>query len=253
MYNQLLNMLDGRCVFVDTYPDFRLKADKIAEKITKKTKLLMINSPSNPSGVVYSAQELQAVAQVAREHNLLVISDEIYRQFSYDSAAASIADYYENTIILGGFSKSYGVPGWRLGYLAVPEHLSELFEYIATLQQYTFVCAPHPFQVAAVTAMTCDMSAKIADYRRKRDLIYDGLKDTFGLTKPGGAFYAFVPAPGGRASEFVAEAIKNNVLVIPGSVFSQRDSHFRISYATADQQIAKGIERLCQTAENFSG
>ena len=249
IYKHIINMLGGRCVFVDTYPDFHLDAEKVAEKITDKTKLMIINSPSNPSGSVYQDEELKAVAEVVRKHKLIVLSDDIYTDFSYDGPAANIANHYENTIVMGGFSKAYGVPGWRLGYMAVPEHLTELFDSMATLQQYTFVCAPHPFQVAALTALKSDISKHIEDYRRKRDLIYNGLKDSFGLIRPEGAFYAFVPAPNGNATEFVTKAIKNNVLVIPGSVFSEKDTHFRISYATDDELIKKGVERLCMIAE----
>jgi len=245
IYKHMINMLGGKCVFADTYPDFQLRPDKIADLITEKSKLLVINSPSNPSGTVYSSDDLKAVAEIACRHNLLVVSDDIYCDFSYDGSPAHIADYYDNTIIMKGFSKAYGIPGWRLGYMALPEHLAGLFEKMAALQQYTFVCAPHPFQVAALSALESDISSHISDYRRKRDLIYMGLKDKFSLIRPAGAFYAFVPAPGGNATDFVTRAIKNNVLIIPGSIFSQRDTHFRISYATDDESIQKGIDRLC--------
>ena len=248
-YRHLVNLLDGKCVFVDTYPDFQLDPAGLSEKITPKTKLLLLNSPANPNGVVYSAEQLKAIAQVARQHELLVLSDEIYAEFSYDGPAASIASFYENTIVLRGFSKTYGVPGWRMGYVAFGPGLAEIFEQMATLQQYTFVCAPHPFQVACADALDCDMSHQIDHYRRKRDRIYNGLKDVFSLTKPGGAFYAFPAAPGGDGEAFVAEAIRNDVLIIPGNVFSQRNSHFRISYATSDEDIDKGIERLRRLAE----
>jgi len=247
-YRHLVNLLGGKCVFIDTYPDFQIDAAKVKAQITERSKILILNSPSNPTGVVYQAEVLKALAQVAGEYELLVFSDEIYREFSYDGPAESIAKYYENTVVMRGFSKTYGVPGWRLGYVGVPEHLTELFEQMATLQQYTFVCAPHPFQLAALKALQCDISSNIADYRRKRDMIYAGLKGAFELVCPGGAFYAFVKALGGNAREFVTEAIKNDVLIIPGSVFSERDSHFRISYATSDDMIAKGIERLCRLA-----
>jgi aspartate aminotransferase len=248
IYKHMTNLAGGKCVFVDTYPDFRLDAQKVTAAITSRTKLLILNSPANPTGSVYSAAELQALADVARKHDLLVVSDEIYRDFSYDGEAASIAKYYENTLVLRGYSKTYGVPGWRLGYVAAPEHLSSVVDQMTTLQQYTFVCAPHPFQLAAVTALKCDMSEQIAAYRQKRDMIYEGLKGRFKLVRPAGAFYAFVEAPGGNGSAFVAEAIKNDVLVIPGGVFSQRDTHFRISYATGEEMIRKGIARLVKLA-----
>lgn len=251
MYNQLIDMLGGTCKFIDTYPDFKLDADKIEAQITEKSKLLLLNSPSNPSGTVYSPEELKAVAQVAKKHNLLVISDEIYTDFSYDTPAESIARYYDNTIILGGYSKAYGIPGWRLGYVAAPESLLELFSAMVNFQQYSFVCAPHPFQIAAVTALGCDITEQIDNYRNKRDLIFNGLRDKFGLVKPSGAFYAFVPAPAGDATAFVTKAIENNVLVIPGNVFSQKDTHFRISYATGNEMIAKGVDRLNRLADSF--
>ena len=127
-------------------------------------------------------------------------------------------------------------------------HQQELFDRMAALQQYTFVCAAHPFQIAGLAALDCDISGQIASYRGKRDLVYESLRGDFSLDRPEGAFYAFIPAPGGNATEFAMAAIKNNVLVIPGSVFSERDSHFRICYATDDEAIRKGAERLCELA-----
>jgi aspartate aminotransferase/aminotransferase len=112
------------------------------------------------------------------------------------------------------------------------------------IQQYTFVCAPTPFQKAAIAALDYDVSNLVDTYRKKRDLLYEGLKDKFELIKPGGAFYAFVKAPGGSGSNFVEKAIKNNVLIIPGNVFSEKDTHFRISYATSDNKIEQGVEIL---------
>jgi aspartate aminotransferase len=247
-YRHLVNLSGGKPVWVDTYPEFDLDAEKIRAAITPKTKIMFINSPANPTGKVFSEKQLKAAAEVLKAHNILVFSDEIYREFSFDEPAASIADYYDNTVVMRGFSKTYGVPGWRLGYVAAPEHLAGVVDKMTTLQQYTFVCAPHPFQMAAISALNCDISNHIADYRKKRDLIFNGLKGDFKLIQPGGAFYAFVEAPGGNATEFVTEAIKNDVLIIPGNVFSSRDSHFRISYATRDDMIQKGVERLCRLA-----
>ncbi|KPK77093.1 MAG: aspartate aminotransferase [Phycisphaerae bacterium SM23_30] len=245
-YPHLTRLQGGRCQFVDTYPDFELPAEKLQASITKVSKLLMLNSPANPTGIVYSPAALQELAAVAKKHNLLVFSDEIYRQFSYDEPATSIGHYYENTVLMRAFSKCYGVPGWRLGYAAAPAHLAGLLDAMATFQQYTFVCAPHPFQAAALKALRCDISAKVAAYRHKRDLLYEGLKDRYELVRPAGAFYAFVKAPGGSARTFVEKAINKEVVVIPGSVFSERDSHFRISYATGDEKIREGVERLCK-------
>jgi aspartate aminotransferase/aminotransferase len=243
-YAHLVNLHGGTPVFIDTYPNFTLTAAQIEKAITPNTKILMLNSPGNPTGVVYNEGNLKEIAVVARKHHLLVISDEIYSEFSYDAPVKSFGHFYENTMVLRGFSKSYGMPGWRLGYVAAPQILSPLTEAMASLQQYTFVCAPHPFQKAAVTALDCDLTQYIDDYRIKRDLIFNGLKDHFELLKPSGAFYAFVKAPGGDATAFVEKAIKNNVLIIPGYVFSQKNSHFRISFAISNPQIKKGIQRL---------
>lgn len=244
IYKHIINMLGGRCVFVDSYPDFRLPVDGIAAAITEKTKLIICNSPANPTGVVYTDRELEALAKVAAEKDILVMSDEIYEKFCYDGPCPSIAKYYDKTLLMRGFSKSYGMPGWRMGYVAAGEVLHEVVEEMTKVQQYTFVCAPTPFQKAAIAAMDCDVSGLVDDYRKKRDLIYDGLSDTFELVRPGGSFYAFLGVPGGGATEFVEKAIKNNVLIIPGNVFSERDTHFRISYATSDEKIQEGVEIL---------
>jgi len=138
--------------------------------------------------------------------------------------------------------------GWRLGYAAVNECLAEVADAMTTLQQYTFVCAPTPFQKAAVSSFDCDVSGLIGPYKKKRDLVYEGLRDRFEMTRPAGAFYAFIKAPGGSATAFVENAIKNKVLVIPGYVFSEKDTHFRMCYTTTDEKIRQGIELLRQLA-----
>jgi aspartate aminotransferase/aminotransferase len=248
IYKHIINMLSGRCVFVDSYPDFELPVEKIAQAITDKTKLIIINSPCNPTGVVYSQERIKALAEIAAEKNILVMTDEIYEKFCYDPPQAgcpSIANYYDKTLLLRGFSKAYAMTGWRLGYVAAREPLRDVLEEMTKLQQYTFVCAPTPFQKAAIVALDYDVSNFVNVYRKKRDLLYNGLKDKFELVKPGGAFYAFVKAPaGGAATQFVEKAIANNLLIIPGNVFSEKDTHFRISYATSDSKIQQGIEIL---------
>jgi len=246
IYKHVVNMLGGKCVFVDSYPDFELPVEKIAEAITNKTKMIILNSPCNPTGVVYSEQQIKALAEVAAEKDILVMTDEIYERFCYDGQCPSIANYYDKTLVLRGFSKSCAMTGWRLGYVAAGEALRSVVEEMTKIQQYTFVCAPTPFQKAAIAALDYETSDFVDAYRKKRDLLYEGLKDKFELVKPGGAFYAFVKAPGGSGSEFVERAIKNNVLIIPGNVFSEKDTHFRISYATSDEKIQQGVEILCK-------
>jgi aspartate aminotransferase/aminotransferase len=246
MYKHLVRMLGGNCVFINTYPDFKLPVDKIEQAITPRTKLLILNSPANPTGAVYSKQEVQAIAKVALKHDLLVINDEIYEDFCYDSPSESIGKYYDGALILKGYSKSYAMTGWRMGYAASTEKLKPLMDKMTQIQQYTFVCAPTPFQMAAVEAMDLDMHGYVDIYHKKRDRMVEGLKDKFELARPGGAFYMFVKAPSKypNATAFVQKAIENNVLVIPGNVFSEQDTHFRISYATTDEKIEQGIKIL---------
>ena len=245
IYKHLVNMLGGKCVFVDSYPDFGLPVEKIAPAITPKTKMIVVNSPCNPTGAVYSQEQIKALAEIAAENDVVVMSDEIYEKFCYEGDCPSIANYWRKSIVLRGFSKSCAMTGWRLGYVAADEVLGEVIEQMTKMQQYTFVCAPTPFQKAAVAALDYDPSDWVNAYRKKRDLLYEGLKDKFELIRPGGAFYAFVRAPGpAGASDFVEKAIANNVLVIPGNVFSEKDTHFRISYATSNDKIRQGVEIL---------
>jgi len=244
MYSHLVNLAGGVCVPVDTYPDFRPDPERIAEAVTDRTRMLIINSPANPTGCVCREDELRAIAAVAAERDLLVVSDEIYNLFCYDQPFVSMAAVYENTLLMRGFSKSYAMTGWRIGWCTGPR---SIIEKMTTLQQYSFVCAPSMAQAAAGTALATDMSAEVADYRRKRDMVFDAMGETFGLIKPGGAFYAFVPAPPaarGDATAFVARAIENNVLIIPGNVFSRKNTHFRLSYATSNEQLARGLDIL---------
>ena len=248
MYKHLVNMLGGKCVFISSYPDFELPVEKIADSITDKTKLILLNSPCNPTGKVYSEQQIKALSEIAKAKDVVILTDEIYEKFCYDGGCTSIARYCDKVLLLRGFSKPYAMTGWRLGYAAANESLKNVIEEMTKIQQYTFVCAPTPFQKAAIAAMDYDVSEFVDEYRRKRDLIYTGLKDRFELVKPAGAFYAFVKAPGGKGTEFVEKAIKNNVLIIPGNVFSERDTHFRISYATSDEKIKQGVEILCKLA-----
>lgn len=244
MYKHLVNMLGGKCIFVDSYPTFQLPLEKIRRAVTDKTKLIIVNSPSNPTGVVYGEEQIKAMAEIAAEKKVIILSDEIYDKFCYEGRCTSIARYYDRVIVLGGFSKSYAMSGWRLGYAAANEVLKDVIEEMTKIQQYTFVCAPSPFQKAAIVALDYDVSRFVAAYRKKRDLIYEGLKDKFELVRPGGAFYAFVKSPTKTATEFVEKAIANNVLIIPGNVFSEKDTHFRLSYATSDEKIERGIEIL---------
>lgn len=242
MYKHLVSYHGATPVLIDTYPDFVLDPAKLEAAITPKTKVICINTPCNPTGAVMSREQLEAIAAVARKHNILVISDEIYNSFCYDDPFVSMAEIYENTLLMRGFSKSHAMTGWRMGWVTGPELV---VEKMTMLQQYSFVCAPSMAQFATLEALKTDVSSYSIAYKKKRDMTYEGLKDKFNLVKPGGAFYAFVPAPEGMtATAFVTKAIENNVLIIPGNVFSDRDTHFRLSYAAPDEKILRGIEIL---------
>lgn len=251
IYKHVISMLGGVCVYVDTYPDFRLPADKVEAAITDKTKLIILNSPANPTGIVYTADEIKAVTDVARKHDIIVMSDEIYEEFSYDGIAQSVGHFYDKSLILKGFSKSYAMTGWRLGYATASQKLAPLLEKMLMIQQYTFVCAPTPFQMSILSALECQIDSYVDNYRKKRDRMLEGLSECFDVIKPGGAFYMFIKAPENfpNATEFVKKAIENNVLIIPGNVFSQKDTHFRLSYVATDEKLEQGIEILCKLAQ----
>jgi aspartate/methionine/tyrosine aminotransferase len=246
MYPSLTKLVGGVPVIIDTYPDFRIDLNKVADAITPRTRLILLNSPGNPTGAVASEEEVRGLARLAAEKNVPLLSDEIYSLFAYDQPLASPIRHNDRTLVIDGFSKSHGMTGWRLGYVHGP---AEIIDAMTKLQQYTFVCAPQPVQWAGVTALDVPMDDYIVDYRRKRDMIYAGLADRYDVVRPGGAFYIFPKVPhGGSGSQFVAEAIAHKLLVIPGNIFSQRDSHFRISYAASDETIARGIEVLRRLA-----
>jgi aspartate aminotransferase/aminotransferase len=245
MYKHLANLFAVTPRFIDTYPDFRLSAEKIEPLINKRTRMLIVNTPSNPTGVAYSPDQLKMVAQIAKRHDLYVLFDEIYSCFSYDHRHESITKYHDRVVVLNGFSKSHAMTGWRLGYAMGPR---DVIQEMTKLQQYTFVCAPSMVQYAGLTALDLPMTATQEAYKRKRDIIYEGLKGRFNVRKPDGAFYIFPEAPGGNATEFVMKALKHNVLIIPGNVFSERDTHFRISFAAPDETLRKGAEVLCGLA-----
>lgn len=248
MYPALVGMVGGKCVLVDTYPDFRIDLEKVAAAITPRTKMILLNSPANPTGVVASEDEVRALAELAAEKNIALLSDEIYRDFCYDTTLASPATWNDQTLVVDGFSKSYGVTGWRLGWVHGP---SAIIDKLTMLQQYTFVCAPHPLQYAAMVALETDISQQVADYAGRRDLLVNGLRASgYEVASTSGAFYVFpkVPDGGGTGTEFVTRAIENELLIIPGNIFSQRDTHFRISYAASIETIERGLQVLRQLA-----
>lgn len=248
MYKHLVNLLDGKPVIVSTYPDFKIDPVKLRAAISEKTKAIMLNSPCNPTGFVYSKEDIQTIVTIAKEKNILIIADEIYDGFVYDGKFESAASMYDNVLIMGGFSKTYAMTGWRLGYAAGN---ADVIATMTKLQQYSFVCAPAPFQYSAVAALDFDTTSFRDSYRERRNFIYNALKDNFNIVKPGGAFYMFPGLKAGDAGEFVEEAIKNKVLAIPGNVFSERNTHFRLSFATTEDTLKRGAEILNDLAVKY--
>ncbi len=243
LYEYQVLLLGGKPVFFDTHPDFTLKEEALRHAITERTRVILINSPNNPTGNVYSAQELEMVARVAREKHLLVFSDDIYHAFNYEGEEYRryFGQFYEGCLTLGGFSKDWAMTGWRLGYVAGPK---EIIDSMVTMQQYVFSSVNSVAQKAALFALDYKTDALIEAYREKRDLIYEGLKDKYNVVKPKGAYYIYPEVPGGDGDAFVEEALKRNLFIIPGSVFSSRKSHVRISFAAGESAITKGIEIL---------
>jgi aspartate aminotransferase/aminotransferase len=225
MYPALVKMVGGKCVMIDTAPDFAIDVAKVAAAITPRTKLILLNSPANPTGVVASAASVKALAELAAERNIALLSDEIYRTFSYDDVPASPAEWNDQTLVVDGFSKTYAVTGWRMGWIHGP---AAIIDKLTMMQQYTFVCAPHPLQWAGLAALETDMSPQVAEYRQRRDFMVHGLREAgYEVAPTGGAFYVFpkVPQGGGTGTEFVARAIEKELLIIPGNIFSQHDTH----------------------------
>lgn len=245
MYNSLVGLVGGKAVLIDTYPNFQIDLNRVADAIGPRTKAILFNSPANPTGVTASRDAIRSLAQLAAERNVALISDEIYNRFQYDEPFVSPAQFNEQTLVIDGFSKSYGITGWRVGFVHGPK---EIVQTMIKLQQYSFVCAPQPFQWAGAAAMDVNMQPYIDDYRRKRDFVLEALSADFEIQKPGGAFYIFPKAPWGTASQFVAKAIENQLLIIPGNNFSARDTHFRISYAASQQTLERGVEVLKKLA-----
>ncbi|MDX1682038.1 MAG: aminotransferase class I/II-fold pyridoxal phosphate-dependent enzyme [Phycisphaeraceae bacterium] len=255
MYRHLVTLSGATPVMVDTYPDFELTAERVAAATTERTKMLLFNSPSNPTGVVAGPDVCRELAEFCRDRGILLLSDEIYDDFCYAKQeregrprCPSPAAFSDEVLLLRGFSKTYAMTGWRMGYAAGP---APIIEQMTKLQQYSFVCAPSMVQAAGVTALETDMSEKVAQFARRRDRVVERLGGSYRLTTPRGAFYAFPEVPehlSMTATDFVERAVANNLLIIPGSVFSDRDTHFRISYACDDAMLDRGLDVLVELA-----
>ena len=241
MYKHLCRLLGRVPVYVDTYPDFRLTVKDLEAAGAADAKILLLNSPNNPTGAVIPEKDLKAIAKWAKKNSVFLITDEVYSTFCYDGEFSSVASFSDDVLLLNGFSKSAAMTGWRLGYAVGPE---PIIQEMTKLQQFSFVCAPSIAQYAGLVALSLATDPHVRVYRAKRDMLYEGLSRKFNVQKPEGAFYAFVEAPEGDGDAFVKKAIEHSVLVIPGSVFSERKTHFRVSFAADDRAIQEGIEVL---------
>lgn len=248
MYRNLAAVVGANAKFYSTYPRtpggrFQLDAAEIEALVGSRTRILFLNSPSNPTGAVLSPAELEAACAVANKHGLFVVSDEIYDFFVYETEFHSPLRHAERCVQLGGFSKTFGIPGWRMGFATGPQ---KVLDAMKTLQQFSFVCAPAPFQQALLeAAFDLDMRPYLADYRHKRDFVAAQLHRRYALRPPEGSFYAFPQLPAGlQGAEFLQRALDQHLLVVPGKSFSARDSHFRLSFAADDATLARGIAAL---------
>lgn len=241
MYKHLATLAGGKVVEIDTYPDFRIDVEKVKSAITSRTKVIICNSPANPTGAVATPQELRDLSALAAEKDIALISDEIYKAFCYDEQFSSPALWNSQTIVIDGFSKSHSMTGHRIGWCHAPKHI---VQQMIKLQQFTFVCSPHPVQHAGVVAWDLDISDRVTEYKKKRDFMIAELGNDLEIHGAQGAFYLFPKAPWGTGMEFVQAAIQNQLLIIPGNVFSPRDTHFRLSYAADDRTLQRGVEVL---------
>jgi len=244
LYKQVMKYLDVKPVMLDTYDNFHINSKKIESLITAKTKMIILDSPNNPTGAVYTKEEIMEVIKVAQANNLWILSDEIYENYDYDKQFFSAGSEYKKTITLNGFSKSHSITGWRVGYVHAP---AKLIEAMNKLQQYTFVCAPSYAQYSLLDVFELDFSEEYMVYAKNRDYVYNELKNYYELNKPEGAFYAFIKNPE-KKEDFCKELIQNRLLVVPGNVFSEKNSHFRISFAVTQKTLKEGIEILKKMA-----
>ena len=255
-YDSCVIMAGGEPVMVPTSErdNFEINADDIEFRITPKTRAILIGYPANPTGAVMSRDKLLAIADVARRHKLMVISDEIYARLVYGvehTCFASLPDMQDNTILLGGFSKAYAMTGWRIGYAAAPR---DIIAAMTKIHQYTIMSAPTMAQVAAIEALKSGESSvqeMVEDYNRRRLVIVKGFCD-IGLScfEPKGAFYAFpsIAVTGMTSEEFSEQLlIEERVAAVPGSAFGDcGEGYVRCCYATSLADIEEALNRMAR-------
>ncbi len=259
VYPNIARMIGASAVLCDTYPDFRMTAERVEPLITDRTKYVLFNSPSNPSGVVPTNAECRDLLELCRSRGVILLSDEIYDEFVFSDATepsprgapgercpspARFEGAEDTVLLVRGFGKTYGCTGWRMGYAAGP---GPILKEMGKLQQYSFVCAPSIAQAGCVAAFDADITHHVADYQKRRDMVLDILSPVTDIATPGGAFYLFPKVPerlAMTATQLVEKAIEQQVLCIPGGVFSTKDTHLRLSLSAPDEKLRKGAEIL---------
>lgn len=236
--------------------DFQIDVAEVKGKITGKTKMIIINNPCNPTGVVYTYETLLGLSRLACEHNLLVFSDEIYNSLTYDGvkfhAMASFPGMRERTITMNGFSKTYAMTGWRLGYLAGDKRI---MQHVIKTHQYSTTCSPTFIQEGLADAMNTEGTKRevafmIAEFAKRRKMLLDGLDkiDKLSYVRPDGAFYVFVDvsATGLSGEEFSSSLLEEKlVATVPGVGLGKECGDFiRLSFATSDENISQGLKML---------
>lgn len=250
-YKPIVELMHGVPVVIETKPEdnFKLTAEALREKITDKTKLLILPFPNNPTGAILTRPELEKIADVLRDTNILVLTDEIYSELSYQGKHVSIAEIdgmQERTLYVNGFSKAFAMTGWRLGYVAGPH---ELVSQMLKIHQYAIMCSPTVSQFAAVDALEkCDkdVQAMVREYDMRRRYIVNAFNE-LGLEcfEPGGAFYVFpcIKSTGLTSQQFCEDLLmKHKVAVVPGDAFgSCGEGYIRVSYAYSLQHLKTAI------------
>jgi len=252
-YGPITELCGGLPVYIDTKKQgFKISPKQIEEAIDKKTKAMILNYPTNPTGVSYNRKELAAINRVLRKHKLLCISDEIYADLTYDfehTPFATLSQAKESTIYLNGFSKSYAMTGWRVGYACGPK---EIIAAMTKIHQYTMMCVPITSQMAACEALATgkkSVDQMKREYRRRREFIVGEL-NRIGLAcfNPQGTFYAFasIKNTGLTSMEFAQKLLKSQkVAVVPGCAFGESaEGYVRISYASSFQNLKEALNRI---------
>ena len=255
-YFGYVHMAGGTSVSVPTKEEngFRVTASDIEAKITSHTKAILINSPCNPTGAVLTEADIRAIAEVARVHNLIVISDEPYEAIIYDGqksfSMGSIPGMEDLVITVNSFSKSYAMTGWRIGYVVAPKAVRERMTLLQESMGSSVTAMCQKAAVEAITGSQDTVDAMCREYEKRRNLLVEGLNQVQGFSciKPGGAFYAFPNIKSfGVPSQELAVNILNEVQVLatPGSAFGEGgEGYLRFSYASSEEAILEGIRRL---------